>query len=136
LAREDSTITASEILGTDGDLPPVLEAGVFSCAQQYGTPLGFLSARLSYPAAMSEGLLFLKPLHLNRDGTATDWDVREGKPSGRTIGRIYLDISTGGLWFWCLNDRAPSPAADRGYAPTSAKAMLAHQAPMARARTA
>jgi hypothetical protein len=26
---------------------------------------------------------------------------------------------------WCLNDRAPSPAADRGYAPTRARAMLA-----------
>ncbi len=37
--------------------------------------------RLSYPAAMSEGLLFLKPLHLDRAGTCTDWDVREGKPS-------------------------------------------------------
>ncbi len=67
---------------------------------------------------MSEGLLFLKPLHLSRDGTCTDWDVREGKPSGRTVGRIYLDVSAGGQWFWCLNDRDPSPAADRGYAPT------------------
>jgi N6-adenosine-specific RNA methylase IME4 len=38
---------------------------------------------------------------------------------------IYFDISTGGQWFWCLNDRAPSPAADRGYAPTRAKAILA-----------
>ncbi len=74
--------------------------------------------------SMSEGLLFLKPLHLNRDGTCTDWDVRERKPSGRTIGRIYEDISTGGLWFWCLNDRYPSPTADRGYAPTRAKVML------------
>ncbi len=41
---------------------------------------------------MSEGLLFLKPLHLNRDGTCTDWDVREGKPNGRTVERIYRDI--------------------------------------------
>jgi hypothetical protein len=73
----------------------------------------------------AEGLLFLKPLHLKSDGICTDWDVREGKPSGRTIGRIYLDISAGSRWFWCLNDRAPSPAADRGYAPTRAKAMLA-----------
>ncbi len=73
---------------------------------------------------MSEGLLFLKPLHLNRDGTCTDFDVREGKPNGRTIGRIYLDIAIVGEWFWCLNDRASSPAADRGYAPTRAKAML------------
>jgi hypothetical protein len=24
----------------------------------------------------------------------------EGRPNGRTIGRIYLDISTGGQWFW------------------------------------
>jgi len=47
-----------------------------------------------------------------------------GKPNSRTVGRIYEDISTGGQWFWCLNDRAPSPAADRGYAPTRAKAML------------
>jgi hypothetical protein len=74
---------------------------------------------------MSEGLLFLKPLHLNRDGTCTDWDVRENKPNGRTVGRIYLDISTGGQWFWCLNDRYPSPPAHRGYASTRAKAMLA-----------
>jgi hypothetical protein len=73
---------------------------------------------------MSEGLLFLKPLNLNRDGTCTDWDVREGNPNGRTLGRIYLDISTGGQWFWCLNDRAPSRASDRGYALTRAKAML------------
>jgi hypothetical protein len=74
---------------------------------------------------MSEGLLFLKPLHLDREGTCTDWDVREGKPSGRAVGRIFLDVSTNGLWFWCLNDRGPSPAVDRGYAPTRAKAMLA-----------
>jgi hypothetical protein len=73
---------------------------------------------------MSEGLLFLKPCPISREGTP-DFDVREGKPNGRTIGRIYLDISTGGQWFWCLNDRAPSPAADRGYARTRAKAMLA-----------
>ncbi len=54
----------------------------------------------------------------------TDFDVNEGKPRGRTVGRIYLDVSTtGGQWFW-LNNRAPSPAADRGYAPTRAKAML------------
>jgi hypothetical protein len=72
---------------------------------------------------MSEGLLFLKPCPISRDG-APDFDVREGKPNGRTIGRIYQDISTGGQWFWCLNDRAPSPAAGRGYAPTRAKAML------------
>jgi hypothetical protein len=46
---------------------------------------------------MSEGLLFLKPLNLNRDGTCTDFDVNEGK---RTVRRIYEDISAGGLWFW------------------------------------
>jgi hypothetical protein len=69
---------------------------------------------------MSEGLLFLKPLPLNRDGTCTDWDVREVKPSG-----IYLDISTGGQWFWCFNDRYPLPPTHRGYAPTRATAMLA-----------
>ncbi len=73
---------------------------------------------------MPDGLLFLKPLHLNPDdGTCTDWDVREGKPNGRTVGRIY--ISAGGQWFWCLNDRVPSSPAHRGYAPTRAKAMLA-----------
>ncbi len=33
---------------------------------------------------MPEGLLFLKPLHLNRDGT--EFEVREGQPNGRTIG--------------------------------------------------
>jgi peptidoglycan/xylan/chitin deacetylase (PgdA/CDA1 family) len=42
--------------------------------------IDFLSGRLTYPAPMFEGLLFLKPLHFNRDGTCTDWDVREGKP--------------------------------------------------------
>ncbi len=51
--------------------------------------------------------------------------LNEGKPTGRTICRIYLDISTGGQWFWCLNDRYPSPPSHRGYAPTRAKAMLA-----------
>ncbi len=53
------------------------------------------------------------------------WDVREGKPTGRTVGRIYQDISAGRQWFWCLNDRYPSPPAHRGYAPTRANAMLA-----------
>jgi hypothetical protein len=72
---------------------------------------------------MSEHLLFLTLPHSNRDGTYTDFDVREGKPNGSTIGRIC--ISAGGDWFWCLKDRASSPAADRGYAPTPAKAMLA-----------
>ncbi len=74
---------------------------------------------------MTEGLLFLKPLHLNRNGTCTDWDVREGKPNGRTVGRIYQNISAGGQWFWRLNDRYPSPPSHRGCAPTRAKAMLA-----------
>jgi hypothetical protein len=69
-------------------------------------------------------MLFLKQLQLDRDGTCTDFEVREGKPNGRAVGRIYKDISAGRQWFWCLNDRAPSPAADRGYAPTRAKAML------------
>jgi hypothetical protein len=68
-------------------------------------------------------MLFLKQLHLNRDGSCTDFDVREGKPNGRTVGRIYKDISAGGLWFWCLNDRTPSPAADRGHAPSKGEAM-------------
>ncbi len=82
-------------------------------------------SRLSYPLRMSEGLLFLKRCSLSRDTPCTNWDVNEGKPNGRTIGRIYLDISTGGQWFWCLNDRYPSPLSHRGYAPTRAKAMLA-----------
>jgi hypothetical protein len=38
---------------------------------------------------MSEALLLLKPLHLNREGTCSDFDVREGNPSGRTVGRVY-----------------------------------------------
>jgi hypothetical protein len=69
-------------------------------------------------------MLFLKQLHLNQDGTCTDFDVREGKPNGRTVGRIYKEVSAVGRWFWCLDDRAPSPAADCGYAPTRGKAML------------
>jgi hypothetical protein len=75
---------------------------------------------------MSEGLLFVKPGEIIACHATpfTDFDVREGKPTGRTVGRIYQDISAGGQWFWCLNDRAPSPAADRGYALTRAKAML------------
>jgi hypothetical protein len=82
------------------------------------------------PPPMSEGLLFLKPCEIvaHHAKPCTDFDVHEGKPSGRTIGRIrriYLDTLAAGQWFWCLNDRAPSPAADRGYAPTRAKAMLA-----------
>jgi hypothetical protein len=36
---------------------------------------------------MFNGLLFLKPCPISRDGTP-DFDVREGKPSGRTIGRV------------------------------------------------
>jgi hypothetical protein len=47
-----------------------------------------------FSPAMSEGLLFLKPLNLNRDGVCTDWDVREGK---RSVGRIYEDIIRGWL---------------------------------------
>jgi hypothetical protein len=50
------------------------------------------------------------------DGSSTDFEVREGNPDGRSVGRIYKEISADGQWFWCLNDRAPSPAADRGYA--------------------
>src|SRR4051794_39481749 len=69
-------------------------------------------------------MLFLKQLHLNREGTCTDFEVRDRKPSGRTVGRIYKDISSGGLWFWCLNDRDPSPAADRGHASSKGEAML------------
>jgi hypothetical protein len=45
--------------------------------------------------------------------------------TGEPLAAIYLDVSTGGQWFWCLNDRYPSPPAHRGYAPTRAKAMLA-----------
>src|SRR3569833_608628 len=71
-------------------------------------------------------MLFLRPCPLSLHETpCIDFDVREGKPNGRTIRRIYRDISADGQWFWCLNDRAPSPAADRGYAPARAKAMLA-----------
>ncbi len=70
-------------------------------------------------------MLFLKPCTLSRHETpCTDWDVRERQPNGRTIGRIYKNISASGQWFWCLNDRTPSPASDRGYAPTRVKAML------------
>jgi hypothetical protein len=77
-------------------------------------------------------MVFLKQLQLNRDGTCSDFDVREGQTNGRWIGRIYKDISAGDQWFWCLNDRAPSPAADRGDAPIRAKA----KAPMVRVRAA
>jgi hypothetical protein len=44
---------------------------------------------------MSEGLLFLKPCDIVARHTTpcTDFDVNEGKPSGRTIGRIYLGWS-------------------------------------------
>jgi hypothetical protein len=45
---------------------------------------------------------------------------RAGERSGASISTFRQ----AGQWFWCLNDRAPSPAADRGYAPTRAKAML------------
>jgi hypothetical protein len=62
--------------------------------------------------------------HLNQDGTCTDFVEREDKPNGRTVGRIYKDDSAGEQWFWCVTDRAPSPAADRGFAPTRAKATL------------
>src|SRR4051794_6565081 len=70
-------------------------------------------------------MLFLRPCPLSLHETpCTDFDVREEKPNGRTVGRIHKDISAGGLWFWCLNDRAPSPAADRGHAPSRGEAML------------
>jgi hypothetical protein len=81
----------------------------------------FLRFRLGYPAPTSEALLFLKPRALGREMPCTDWDVHEHKPSGRTVGRIYLNISTGGLCFWCLNDHYRSPPAHRGYAPTRVK---------------
>ncbi len=55
--------------------------------------------------------------------SCTDWNVREYKPSGRTVGRIYQNVSAGGEWFWCFNDRSTS--SHRGYAPTRATAMLA-----------
>jgi hypothetical protein len=45
-------------------------------------------------------------------------------PKGRTVGRIYKDISAGGQWFWCLHDRARSPDADRGHARPKGEAML------------
>ena len=67
-------------------------------------------------------MLFLKQLHLNSDGTCTDFDVRDGKPNGRAVGRIYKETSAGGVG--CLNDRASSPAADRGHAPCKGEAML------------
>jgi hypothetical protein len=40
---------------------------------------------------MSEGLLFLKPCEIvaRHETPCTDFDVNEGKPNGRTIGRIY-----------------------------------------------
>jgi hypothetical protein len=41
------------------------------------------SARLP---AMSEDLLFLKTLHVNQDGTCTDWDVRESNDHLRARG--------------------------------------------------
>jgi hypothetical protein len=41
-------------------------------------------------------MLFLKQLQLNRDGTCTDFDVREGQPNGRCIGRVYKDVSAFG----------------------------------------
>jgi hypothetical protein len=69
-------------------------------------------------------MLFLRQLYPNADGTCTDFNVREEKSNGRSVGRIYQAAEMQGHWFWCLNDRAPSPAADRGYAPTRAKAML------------
>ena len=74
---------------------------------------------------MSEGLLFLKPCPLSRDTPSTDWDVREHKPNGRTVGS-YLSrhIHWRAVVLVLEIDRAPSPAADRGYAPTRAKAML------------
>jgi hypothetical protein len=82
---------------------------------------------------MTEGLLFLKPLHLDRDGTCSDGDVREGK---QTVERTGVSISTflqADNGSGALNDRAPSPVAGRGYAPTRAKAMLNAQAPLASA---
>jgi hypothetical protein len=75
-------------------------------------------------SAILPTMLFLKQLHLNPDGSCTDFDVREDKPNGRTVGRVYKDISAGWQWFWCLNDRAPSPAGDLGHAPSKGEAML------------
>jgi hypothetical protein len=48
--------------------------------------------RLSYP----RGMLFLKPLNLHRESTCTHWDVGEGKPNGRPVGRIYKAVEAGG----------------------------------------
>ena len=80
-------------------------------------------------------MLFLRPCPLSLHETpCTDFDVREGNPNGRTVGRIYKDISSGGLWFWCLNDRDPSPAADRGHASSKGEAMLRLKPALATAR--
>src|SRR4051812_31060612 len=59
-----------------------------------------------------------------RGGSCTGFHVRERKPNGRCVGQIYKGISAGGQWLWFLNDRAPAPASDRGYAHTRGTAML------------
>jgi len=59
---------------------------------------------------------FLKQLHLNRDGTCTESMCRQAE---RAVGRSHEDISAGRQRFWCLNDGAPSLAADRAYAAMS-----------------
>ena len=60
-----------------------------------GDPVGTSSA---IRARLSKAPLFLKQLHLDRDGTCTGFDVREAKPNGRSVGRIYRDISTDAQW--------------------------------------
>jgi hypothetical protein len=48
---------------------------------------------------MSEGLLFLKPLHRNRGGTCTDWDVSNKSRSqfGRVSRRLRRRATGFGL---------------------------------------
>jgi hypothetical protein len=53
---------------------------------------GYCKATQATLRPMPEGLLFLKPLHLNRDGTCTDWDVRRASPVG---GLVTMSVGAG-----------------------------------------
>jgi hypothetical protein len=50
--------------------------------------------RLRYPPGMSEGAALPETAARQSRRPCSDLDVNEGKPGGRTVGRIYLHILT------------------------------------------
>ena len=88
---------------------------------------------------VSEHRLFLIGANKSRGArmrwSADDYDVREGAPDGRPVGRIYKMVHSpsGTPWFWALNI-FPALAADGGTEATREAAMAALKARWERRR--